>query len=143
MIKKYYKNQIVIIFIIILGLLFTIKQFIEYNDTIKNNNVFITKIIKQNCHAAPRMKSTIWINFNKKTYSVGIPYNECVNYPVGESIQVLYNKNNDKFIYRVKNPKYLKNIVLLGMFLLISFLPWQYINEKLFKRSPRSPSITK
>ena len=135
MIQKYYKNQILIIGIIVLGLLFTIKQFIEYNDTINEDNIFITKIIKQNCHAAPRMKSTVWINFNKKIYSIGIPYNECVNYPIGDNIKVLYNKNNDEFIYKVKNPKYLKNIFLLGIFLLISLLPWQYINEKFFKRS--------
>ncbi|KPE49787.1 hypothetical protein [Chryseobacterium indologenes] len=134
MIKKYYKNQVLIIVIIVLGLLFTIKQFIEYNDTINTDNIFITKIIKQNCHAAPRMKSTVWINFNEKIYSIGIPYNECVNYPIGNNIKVLYNKNNDEFIYKVENPKYLKNIILLGIFLIISFLPWQYINEKLFKK---------
>lgn len=135
MIDKYYKNQILIIFIIALGLLFTIKQFIEYNNTVREDNIFITKIIKQNCHAAPRMKSTVWINFNKKIYSIGIPYNECVNYSVGDNIKVLYNMDNDKFIYITKNPKYLKNVVLLGTFLLIFLLPWQYINEKLFKRS--------
>lgn len=134
MIKKYYKKQILIIIIIILGLIFTVKQFMEYNETIKNDNVIITRIVKQNCHAAPRMKSTIWINFNKKTYSVGIPYSECVNYPVGDNIKVLYNLRNDIFIYRVDNPKYLKNIVLMGVFLLISFLPWQYINGKLLKK---------
>lgn len=134
MINKYYKNQILIICVIILGLLFTVKQFMEYNETVNEDNIFITKIIKQNCHAAPRMKSTIWINFNKKIYSVGIPYNECVNYPVGDNIKVLYNKNHDEFIYRVKKPKYLTNIVILGIFLLVSFLPWRYINEKLFKR---------
>jgi hypothetical protein len=133
MIQKYYKNQILIIFIIVLGLLFTIKRFIEYTDTVKENNFFITKIIKQNCNAAPRMISTVWINFNKKTYSVGLPYEECVNYPVGNNIRVLYDRNNDTFIYRVENSKYLKNIVLLGIFLLISLLPWQYINDKLLK----------
>ncbi|PKF74189.1 hypothetical protein CW752_09665 [Chryseobacterium sp. PMSZPI] len=131
MIQKYYKNQILIICVILLGLLFTIKQLIEYNDTVNGGNNYTTKIIKQNCHAAPRMKSTIWINFNEKTYSVGIPYNECVNYSVNDKIEVLYNKNNDEFIYRVKNPKYLKNIILLGIFLLIFLLPWRYINEKL------------
>lgn len=133
MIQKYYKNQILIICIIVLGLLFTLKRFIEYTDTIKENNVLITKIIKQNCHAAPRMRSTVCINFNKKTYSVGIPYEECVNYAIGNNIRVLYDRNNDIFIYRVENSKYLKNIVLLGIFLLISLLPWQYINDKLLK----------
>lgn len=134
MIQKYYKTQIVIIFLIVLGLFFTVKQFAEYQVTLRENNGFILKIIKQNCHAAPRMKSTIWINFNKKIYSVGVPYSECVNYSVGDNIKVLYNKNNDRFIYKVENPKYLKNIVLLGMFLLISFFPWRYINENFFQR---------
>lgn len=129
MAQKYYKNQILVIFIVILGLLFTVKQFIEYNNTLNENDTFTKKIIKQNCHAAPRMKSTVWISFNKKIYSIGIPYQECADYTIGKNIKVLYNNDQDKFIYRVKSPKYLNNIVLLLIFLLISLIPWRYINK--------------
>jgi len=133
MVQKYYKNQILVIFIVVLGLLFTIKQFIEYNNTLNENDTFTTKIIKQNCHIAPRMKSTVWISFNKKIYSIGIPYKECADYTIGKNIKVLYNNDKDEFIYRVKNPKYLNNIVLLVVFLLISLIPWRYISKNYFR----------
>lgn len=133
--QKYYKTQLLIICIIILGLIFTVKQFDQYRQAMNQNHILSEKVIKQNCHAAPRMKSTVWINSNKKIYSIEIPYEECVNYPVGNYIKTFYNMNNDEFIYKTKTPKYSKNIVLLIICLLIALLPWQYISKKWFRIS--------
>ncbi|KFF27266.1 hypothetical protein [Chryseobacterium vrystaatense] len=130
--QKFYKSQILIIFIIILGLGLTLKQFDQYKQAMNENNILNEKVIKQNCHSAPRMKSTVWINANKKVYSIEVPYDKCVNYPIGSYIKAFYSANNDEFIYEVTTPKYSKNIVLLVICLLIALLPWRYINKKWF-----------
>lgn len=34
--------------------------------------------------------------------SLAMAHNECINYPVGNSIKVLYNKDKDEFIYKIQ-----------------------------------------
>lgn len=128
--RLYYKNQILIIILVTTGVIFTVYQLAEYKKALSFRDVFILKVIKQNCHAAPGMSSAVWVKNNGKEYSIALPCNECIHYPVGSSVKAFYHKDNDRFIFRTGDTKFSKNMILLSLILIISLIPWKIYLKK-------------
>ena len=133
----YSKNQIGIIFIIILGIFYSQYLDKKYYDTINNGIVFKSMVIKQNCNHSFKMSSSVWIKENYKVYTVKLEKKSCNKYPVNTKIEVFYSKSNDEFIFKVKEYHGNNRLIFLCTLLLISFLPWSFWITKLENRNKK------
>jgi len=136
--KFYSRNQLGIIFIIIVGIFYSFYLDNVYYETIKMNEANEYIVIQQNCNYSPKMISTIFIKKNNKQYSIKVDKKTCEKYPKNSKIKVFYNNNTDKFIYKVENYNGKNRLTLLIIILLISFLPWSLWISKLEKKQRKT-----
>lgn len=124
--KLYNKNHLILILFIFIGFIYSLYKYFNYQKII-NEYLPIEKIvIRQSCRAYTKLASGVYIKNGNKVYNVKLDYGNCIKYPVNSKIYVIYDEQNDSFIYPVK--KYNSGrIYFLGIILLISIIPWTYL----------------
>lgn len=125
--KLYNKNHLIFILVIFIGFIYSLYKYFNYEKII-NEYLPIEKIvIGQSCKPYTKLVSSIVIEENGKKYNVELYYNECIKYPKFSKIRLLYNNKKDEFLYPLKSPKNNRNVLFLGIILLISIIPWTYL----------------
>lgn len=133
MIKKYYyKNQLYIIALIFIGVLFSSYFYFHHKSIEQNNNFITTTILDVNCGGFKR-NSTLKVNINNKDYYIKI--GNCKSMKRFDKIKVLYDETFDKYFISGRSELNIKQIKLLLIFLVISLIPWKNIFQNIkFKK---------
>lgn len=124
--KYYYPNQLYIVALIIVGVIYAIFLWVQYQQVIKNGILVERTISSINCHPYTKLQSSIRIRENNKLYYVKVDYDNCVKYSANEKITLWYYKAKDLYFYPVEKPNHVKRIIILVIVLIISLIPWQH-----------------
>ena len=87
-------------------------------------------IVEKRCSAAPSITSFVKVKKGNKTYTVNLPEQECVNYSIGEKIELNYNKKYDYFYIPTMEKAVNSRIIFSTLALLLSVFPWKYLLQK-------------
>ncbi|MEH3114027.1 hypothetical protein [Pedobacter terrae] len=89
----------------------------------ETKNLITLKIIKQGCRSS-QGSSSVHVMFNKKVYYIRLANEECLKYPIGTTISLIYDNTFD-YLYKpdgLKRNKY--RVLFSSAFLLLSIIPW-------------------
>lgn len=106
--------------------LYSVYSLYEYQHSLEKGTQVEKIVISQSCRAYTKLSSGVIINEGSKKYNVKLDYGNCIKYPKNSKIKVIYDKDKDIFIYRVKVPNY-GRIYFIGIILIVFLLPWSYI----------------
>lgn len=125
MIKKYYyKNQLYIITLIFIGVLFSSYFYFHHKKIEQNNNFITTTILDVSCGGFKR-SSLIKLIINNKDYYLEI--GNCKSKKRFDKVNVLYDETYDKYFVSGRSEKNIRQIKFLSIFLIIFLLPWKGI----------------
>lgn len=128
-----YKNQLFFLFLIILFLIHSVFKY-RQNQILEVESSKSKEVISQvRCSFASQSTSSIKIIKNGRRYSIELPAKRCINYAVGDTVQLFYNKKYDYYYLPGLLYLYKQRVVycLIGIGLLL--LPWKFFNLKFFK----------
>lgn len=102
-----------------------------YSEGVKMENVvpqsFI--VVDQYCRSS-KGSSSINIEYNGNLYSVRMANGECLKYPVGAEIKLVYNDKHDYFYKQDGLEKASFRLVFFSFLLLLSIIPWYSLIKK-------------
>lgn len=133
MIKKlYYKNQLYIITLIFIGVLFSSYFYFHHKKIEQNNNFITTTILDVSCGGYKRAPY-IEINVQNKEYHIKVF--DCKSKKKFDKINVLYDETYDKYFVSGRSEKNIRQIKFLSIFLIIFLFPWKKIFQNIkFKK---------
>lgn len=81
------------------------------------------RVKEQYCRVSKR-SSSIFISHNSKNYIIRMSNNDCLNYPVGSDIKLVYNDRYDYFYKQDGLQKGIFKIFFFSFLLCLSIIPW-------------------
>ncbi len=126
--KLYNKNHLFFILFIFIGFIYSLYNYFNYQKIINEYLPIEKVVIGQSCRAYTKLASGVYIKNGNKVYNVKLDYGNCIKYPPNSKIYVIYDKQNDSYIYPVEEYN-TGRIYFLGIILLISIIPWTYLLE--------------
>lgn len=127
--KYYHRNQKILILIAILVVLYNWFFYIQDSKLEKSGMLTVFKVIEQGCRSS-KGSSSVHILYRGKVYYIRLANEECLEYPIGSKISLIYN---DDFDYFYKPDGLKRNNYRLSFsiaFLFLSALPWnKFINR--------------
>ncbi len=86
-------------------------------------------VVEQYCRAS-KGSSSINIEYNGNLYSVRMANGECLKYPVGAEIKLIYNNTHDYFYKQDGLAKAGFRLFFFSLLLLLSIIPWDRLLKK-------------
>lgn len=86
-------------------------------------------VVEQYCRAS-KGSSLINIEYNGNLYSVRMANGECLKYPVGAAIKLVYNDTHDYFYKQDGLVKARFRLFFFSFLLLLSTIPWDRLLKK-------------
>lgn len=86
-------------------------------------------VVEQYCRAS-KGSSSINIEYNGDQYSVRMANGDCLKYPVGAEIKLVYNDTHDYFYKQDGLAKVSFRLYLFSFLLLLSVVPWNRLLKK-------------
>lgn len=86
-------------------------------------------VVEQYCRAS-KGSSSINIEYNGDQYSIRMANGECLKYPVGAEIKLVYNDTHDYFYKQDGLAKVSFRLFLFSFLLLLSVVPWNRLLKK-------------
>ena len=128
--RYYSRNQMILILFSFLAVLYTCFFYIQDSKLEKSGRLTTLKVVNQGCRNS-KGSSSVHISYNGKIYYVRLANKECLKYPVGSKISLIYNHEFDYFYVPdgLMRDKY-RLFFTLG-FLFLSVIPWKSLVNKL------------
>jgi len=105
-------------------------HYLRYHGLDDVNNLKEVEVFNTSCTAAPRMSSGMKVDFQKKVYSINLPYENCSNYSSGDKVELLYDVKYDQFYLPDFVKVYRYRVLFVGFVLLALIMPWKYVVEQ-------------
>lgn len=121
---NYYRSQIVLILLALIAVIYTLFFYVQNAKLEKSGILTPFKVIEQGCRNS-KGSSSVHISHNGEIYYIRLANKECLKYPKGSKIVLIYN---DKFDYFYKPDGLSRDSYRLFFafaFLLLSVLPWK------------------
>ena len=125
--KLYNKNHLFFILFIFIGFIYSLYNYFIIKKSLMN--IFLLKklLLDRVAELTPNLLR-VYIKNGNKVYNVELDYGNCIKYLPNSKIYVIYDKQNDSYIYPVEEYN-TGRIYFLGIILLISIIPWTYLLE--------------
>lgn len=92
---SYSKVRPFLIGFLVLGVIYNVYFFFQ-NSRLEKENAVSHVVIEQYCRSS-KGSSSVHINYNGKVYYVRMANQECLKYPKGSMIYLVYNQRHDYF----------------------------------------------
>jgi hypothetical protein len=127
--KYYNRNQKIVIIIAILVLIYNWFFYAQNSKLEQSSPMNTYQVIEQGCRNS-KGSSSVHISYNRKTYYIRLANGECLKYPIGSKISLVYNDDLDYF-YKPDGKKRGRNRLFFSFcFLLLSVLPYNNLYKK-------------
>ncbi len=93
-------------------------------------------VFSQSC-GNNRGSSSVYINYNQKVYSIRLPNVDCLKYPIGSKIGLIYNDKFDYFYIPDGLEKDISRLIFIGVVIIILLIKWKGINIRRWLNSAR------
>ncbi len=113
----------------LLAIVFFILYYFDIQRMIKEDSP--KKYMISEVSLRKRYSSSVGVVYNNKYYRIGVKKKDGLNYNIGDSISLYYNKKHDYFYVPNTLNLYLRYIYASLFSLLLSFIPWVKIKSKM------------
>lgn len=88
------------------------------------------KIVEKRCSAASGIRNYIKIKKRDKVYVIDLSEQKCVDYEIGDQIELNYNKKYDYYFISSINKAINTKLIFSSLGLFIAIIPWRYLIQK-------------
>lgn len=119
---SYSKFRPFIIGFLVLGVIYNVYFFFQ-NSRLEKENTVSHVVIEQYCRYS-KGSSLVQINYNGKVYDVRMANQECLKFPKGSMIYLVYNDRYDYFYQPDGLRKDSFRLFFFSFLLLLAIIPW-------------------
>lgn len=125
-----YKNQYILTIFSLIGFFYVLFFYVQDSNLERNNISKSYIIIEQKCRNS-KGGSSVHIKYNNKIYIVGLSITECLKYPVGSKIKLIYNSEFDYFYKSDGLKRDTRRLLFVIIIFVLSIIPWKKIIDNL------------